>query len=70
MGEPKTYVVVMRVQPFEVEQTGPIRLPIPIVVETGKLIGYLPTYENLEDAKADYPEGPYVHIMEMEAPRG
>jgi len=52
------YVVVMKIQPFELEQSPKniLRLPFPVVVETGKMIGYLPVYNSIEDALADYPD--------------
>ena len=50
--------VVMKIQPFELEQSPKniLRLPFPVVVETGKMIGYLPVYNSIEDALADYPD--------------
>ena len=52
------YVVVMKIQPFELEQSPKniLRLPFPVVVETGKMIGYLPVYNSIEDALTDYPD--------------
>ena len=55
--------VVMRIQAFELE---PINCPFPVKVETGKLKGYLPVYETLEDAMEEYPESVYLPIREAD----
>ena len=61
-------IVVMKVQDFELEQTGPYRLNIPIVLNFRPMIGYLPVYASLEDAKRDFPDGPFQEIALKEAP--
>ena len=60
--------LVNKLVPFEIEQTGPYILPIPIQFDPGKMIGYLPAYETLEDAKADYPEGPFSEVRFLNLP--
>ena len=52
--------VVMRIQPFEVE---PTNFPLPISVDARKMKGYLPVYETMEDAKAEFPDGPFGEIQ-------
>ncbi|MBU3914824.1 hypothetical protein KKA14_04755 [bacterium] len=44
--------IVMRMQSFEFEAPN---FPIPIKVEAGTMIGYLPVYETREDALKDFP---------------
>ena len=55
-------IAVLRVQNFEVEQTGPYRLNIPITLAFKPMIGFLPVYANMEDAQKDYPDGPFQEI--------
>ena len=56
--------VVKVIQNFEVEPSphNRLRFPFPINIEAGKMIGFLPVYETLEDAKADYPNADYMEI--------
>ena len=56
--------VVNILEKFEVK-TSPknvIRFPFPITIDKGKTVGFLPVYETLEDAKADYPNADYTEI--------
>lgn len=53
--------VVMQMCRFELEYAGPIVLPVPIEVKTS-MIGYLPVYATLDEAKADHPSGPFTEI--------
>ena len=53
--------VVMKLQDFEFE---PLNCPLPIHVEKGKLKGFLPVYETLEDAMEEYPNSKYAEIRE------
>lgn len=55
-------IVVMRLEDFNFE---PINIPLPVSVEKGKLKGFLPVYETLEDAKEEYPNSKYVEIREV-----
>jgi len=56
--------VVKIMEDFEIEPSpdNRIRIPFPIVMNTGKMVGYLPVYETLEDAKAEYPNADYMKI--------
>jgi len=56
--------VVKIIQNFEVEPSpkNVISFPFPVVIDEGKMIGFLPVYETLEDAKADYPNADYMEI--------
>ena len=59
--------IVMRVQPFDLEQDpGPFPFPIEVQLDIGKKIGYLPVYETREDAEAEYPNGPFGQIAEVQ----
>ena len=51
--------VVMSIQHFELEDSPDniSKLPLPITIQT-KMSGYLPVYETLEDARADFPNNP------------
>ena len=56
--------VVKVLENFEVEPSpkNVLRLPFPVIIDKGKMIGFLPVYETLDDAKADYPEADYMEI--------
>ena len=56
--------VVMKIQPFEIEQSpkNTLRLPFPVVFDAGKMIGYLPVYDTSEDALADYPDTEVIMV--------
>jgi len=56
--------VVKVIEDFEFEPSPSNRLkfPFPISIESGKMIGFLPVYETLEDAKTEYPDADYVEI--------
>ena len=56
--------VVKMIQNFDLEPSlsNRLRLPFPISIEAGKMIGFLPVYEFLEDAKAEYPNADYMEI--------
>ena len=47
--------VVMSIQHFELEDSPDnlYRLPLPITIQT-KMSGYLPVYETMDDARADF----------------
>lgn len=51
--------VVMQLEHFNFE---PLNSPLPVKVETGNLCGYLPVYENREDAEREYPDIPIQEI--------
>ena len=59
---------VMKVQSFkllefEVKGLPPhFQNPIDIKVVEGKEVGYLPVYNTLEDAKEDFPNGPFQEV--------
>jgi hypothetical protein len=59
-------IVVMKIQEWELEQKGPLYCPLPIKVDSGKMIGYLPVYGTIEDAKVDFPDGPFQEIRRIE----
>jgi len=49
---------------FDIE-TSPanrLKLPFPVSIETGKMIGFLPVYETIDDARAEYPDADYMEI--------
>jgi len=52
--------VVMILQDFEFE---PVNFPFPITFIKGKLKGFLPVYETLEDAENEFPNSKYVEIV-------
>lgn len=56
--------VVMLVQDFDFEPAPnqPIRLPFPITVEKGKMVGFLPIYNTREDALTDFPNAKIVEV--------
>ena len=54
--------VVCRIQDFEFESP----LPIPIKVNMGKMLGYLPIYATREDALTDFPNAQLAEIREVE----
>ena len=56
--------VVNIMEDFEVEPSpsNRLKLPFPVSIETGKMIGFLPVYETLADAKAEYPNADYMEI--------
>jgi len=56
--------VVKIMENFEVEPSPSdrLKLPFPVSIEMGKMVGFLPVYETLEDAKVDYPSADYVEI--------
>jgi len=56
--------VVKRLENFEVEPSheNKFHLPFPITIDSGKMVGFLPVYETLEDAKAEYPNADYMEI--------
>ena len=54
--------VVMKKQNFEFTSN----LPLPVKVETGKLIGWIPVYETLEDAMEEFPDSRYAEIKYTE----
>ena len=57
--------VVMRVEKWSnFKQGGPL-VPFPIRISVGASIGFLVVYETIEDAKAEYPDGPFTEIREI-----
>jgi len=58
--------IVLRVQEFTVEQKGPLRIPFPVELDFGPMVGYLPVYTTLEDAKTDFPNGPFAEVREVQ----
>ncbi len=61
--------VVMKIQPFKLEQSPDniYRIPVEIKIEPGKMVGYLPVYDTREDALADYPNANLTEIREVKA---
>ena len=55
--------VVLRLQKFE-EDTH--NFPLSIKLDFRPLIGYLPVYDTLGDAKKEWPDGPFQEIREVE----
>ena len=55
--------IVMRMQDFEFEPSRVMGLAVKI--DSGKMIGYLPVYATREDAKADFPDGPFAEVREI-----
>jgi len=60
--------VVKILKDFEVEPSprNCFRLPFTISIEADKMIGFLPVYETLEDAKSEYPNASYMEITKRE----
>ena len=58
--------VVMRLQDFEVEPAPNqrFRLPLPVTIDSGKMVGFLPVYDTREDALLDFPEAKLMEIKE------
>ena len=57
--------VVLKVQPFEVEQIeDSYRFPYPFTVDMKPMIGYLPVYATREDALKEFPDAPLAQIEE------
>lgn len=58
--------VVMKIQSFEVEPSpdNKYRLPLEIKIDSGKMIGFLPVYENKDDALKDYPGAELLPVRE------
>ena len=58
--------VVMKMQDFEMEfaPNQPFKIPLPIVVEKGRMIGYLPVYNTKEDALSDFPNAKLAEVAE------
>lgn len=53
--------VVMKIQDFVFE---PVNLPMPVSIDKGKLKGFLPVYDTLEDAMEEFPDSEYVEVRE------
>lgn len=54
-------IVVMRVQKFEIEQGN---FSFEVALDFSPMIGYLPVYETLEDAKRGFPDGLFSEVRE------
>ena len=52
-------IVILKLQDFEVKDVpyGP-----PVTLDVALMIGYLPVYRTVEDAKKDFPDGPFHEI--------
>jgi len=63
-GQADNMWVVKIMEDFEVEPSpkNVIRFPFPITIDKGKMVGFLPVYETLEDARTDYPNADYMEI--------
>ena len=61
--------IVKVLENFEVEPSpkNVLRLPFPVIIDKGKMIGFLPVYETLEDARADYPNANYMEIRKVKS---
>ena len=59
--------VVCKIQDFELEPSPnqPIIFPFSVVVDKGKMVGYLPVYETREDALVDFPKAELIEIREI-----
>lgn len=57
--------IVMRVQKFDLVQDKG-NLIVQVNLDSGLMSGYLPVYDTKEDAEAEYPDGPFGQIREIE----
>jgi len=59
--------VVKVMENFKVEPSPKnyFKFPFPISIDAGKMVGFLPVYETLEDAKEEYPNSDYMEIREV-----
>ncbi len=59
---------VMKLQSFEVEPSpkNSFTLPIPIEIDSDKMVGFIPVYKTRRDALKDYPNAELVEIHEAE----
>ena len=57
--------VVMRVQDWKIYPTRVLGLEV--VVDPGKSTGYLPIYATKEDAEAEFPDGPFAQVQEIQS---
>ena len=57
--------IVMKLQEFELEPApNSLISPLPIVVDAGKMVGYLPVCGSMDEALEDYPEAKVLAIRE------
>ena len=54
--------IVMELEEFEVEA---VNFPLPVKVDKGNMVGYLPVYASTEEALADYPDAELVPCREV-----
>lgn len=54
--------IVARLQKFEDFELVDSRLPWPVTINPGSMIGFLGVYATKEDAEKDYPDGPFAQI--------
>lgn len=54
--------MAMIIQDFTLESKG---LPLPVHVDAGKMIGYIPVYETIEDALSEFPNANVLEIREV-----
>lgn len=54
--------VVMKIQDFDFES---LNFPLPVTVDKGKMIGFLPVYATEEDALAEFPDAKLVAVQEV-----
>jgi len=43
-----------------------VKLPFPIKIDKGKMVGFLPVFQTEEDAHADYPLAKLIEIRKVE----
>jgi len=60
-------IVVMKLQDFEFE---PINSLLPVKIDKGKMVGYLPVYASMDDAESEFPGAKYMEAHEVENNRG
>jgi len=54
--------VVLKIQDFELDTKA---FPLPVRIEKGKMVGYLPVYATKEDALADYPNAKLAEVEKI-----
>lgn len=64
MEKDNSMFVVLVKENFTFEHLNKIPIKIPVEIDVGKMIGYLPIYATREDALADYPNSILQEIKE------
>jgi len=55
-------IVVMKLQDFDFE---PVNSFLPVKVDAGKMVGYLPVYGSRDDAESEFPNAKYMEAHEV-----